>query len=542
MNLAKWIVAAALAAWAVAPALGDVPVADWSLNNTLSGGSPFADALSVGDITAGNGVENLSLSAKGYSGQGWNSASRNEDAYFEFRVTVATNWSFSPGSLSMNFRSARTGPAKAEVRWLIDGSAWTTAGTMDVLTDGNDSGHSFTADFTGVTVVGGETFAVRIYAWGASAKSGTFRIGNAYAMTLSGSVSLRKVVTATVANPARSFAEDEMNEQEVVTFGFGEEGFSMPNGELGGDLFLVPRNDSSSNLVYSADFGEDWERGVFVISGDQGTEPFSMFLLDNNRTPAERMGYDIVVRSARTWDEGYTADTWSSQGFDFTVTNVVPTVTRAFMGGSEVNESGGQMAGRALAGVPQVFKAETSEPSGLDLYSDSENGYGDSSKAFATKWAFALGGDRREFAVKGPPGVTALTHAFDRAGVWTVIVSMRDKDMVSDGQETWGPEFPFTVVVDAPPSVTNVVARQRWPWNGLVDVDYEVGGDTTGMVARISFAAPDGRTWNAPTFLDGAEPSAAPGFHRVTWDTKADGVTNVVTSGVVATVELVQPE
>ena len=27
------------------------------------------------------------------------------------------------------------------------------------------------------------------------------------------------------------------------------------------------------------------------------------------------------------------------------------------------------------------------------------------------------------------------------------------------------------------PFVSNVVARQRWPWNGLVDVDYEVGGD-----------------------------------------------------------------
>ncbi len=545
-RIAKLLLLAALAVVVAgaAPAFGEPPatLATWSLVNTLTGTTIVPDALSVGDIAAGNGVGTLSLSAKGYSGQGWNSASRNEDAYFEFSVTAVTNWSFSPGELSMNFRSTKTGPAKAEVRWSLDGSAWTTAGTMDVPLDGNDRGHPFTVDFTGVTVGSGETFAIRIYAWGASANTGTFRIGNAYAMTLSGGVARRKMVTATVANPARSFAEDEINEQEVVTFGFGEEGFSMPNGELGGYLFLVPRNDSSSNLVYSADFGEDWERGVFVISGGQGTKPFSMFLLDNNRTPAERMGYDIVVRSAETWDEGYTVDTWSSQGFDFTVTNVVPTVTRAFMGGSEVNESGGQMAGRALSGVPQVFKAETSEPSDLDLYSDSENGYVDSSKAFVTKWAFALDGDRREFAVKGPPGVTALTHAFDRAGVWTVIVSMRDKDMVSDGQETWGPEFPFTVVVDAPPSVTNVVARQRWPWNGLVDVDYEVGGNTENLMARISFAASDGRPWVATNFLAGAKPSAEPGPHRATWDTASDGVANIVAAEVVATVELVREE
>ena len=92
------------------------------------------------------------------------------------------------------------------------------------------------------------------------------------------------------------------------------------------------------------------------------------------------------------------------------------------------------------------------------------------------------------------------------------------------------------------PSVSNVVARQRWPWNGLVDVDYEVGGSTTGLVARISFAEQggEGRAWVATNFLAGAEPSAEPGFHRATWDTAADGATNVVAAKVTATVELVR--
>ena len=56
-----------------------------------------------------------------------------------------------------------------------------------------------------------------------------------------------------------------------------------------------------------------------------------------------------------------------------------------------------------------------------------------------------------------------------------------------------------------------------------------------------AFAAPDGRSWVATSFLAGAEPSVAPGAHRATWDTKADGATNVVAAGVVATVELVLP-
>ena len=96
-----------------------------------------------------------------------------------------------------------------------------------------------------------------------------------------------------------------------------------------------------------------------------------------------------------------------------------------------------------------------------------------------------------------------------------------------------------------PPAVSNVVARQRWPWNGLVDVDYEVGGSTNllaGVTARITFEerieGGTGRIWVATNFLAGAEPSVEPGPHRATWDTAADGVTGVV-AAVKATVNLV---
>ena len=95
-----------------------------------------------------------------------------------------------------------------------------------------------------------------------------------------------------------------------------------------------------------------------------------------------------------------------------------------------------------------------------------------------------------------------------------------------------------------PPVVSNVVARQRWPWNGLVDVDYEVGGWTTGLVARISFEERGGagRTWVASNFIAGAEPTLNQGRNRATWDTNAAGVTNVVAAEVTAKVELVREE
>ena len=102
----------------------------------------------------------------------------------------------------------------------------------------------------------------------------------------------------------------------------------------------------------------------------------------------------------------------------------------------------------------------------------------------------------------------------------------------------------FATAADAATTITIDNVRQRWPWNGLVDVDYTVGGDAALLAvlkARISFAAPDGRSWVATNFLAGAEPSVEPGRHRATWDTKADGATNVVAAGVAATVELLLP-
>ena len=95
--------------------------------------------------------------------------------------------------------------------------------------------------------------------------------------------------------------------------------------------------------------------------------------------------------------------------------------------------------------------------------------------------------------------------------------------------------------VGNPATVSNVVARQRWPWNGLVDVDYDVSGNTAGLKAEIAFVEQGGesRTWTATKFAVGFEPSAEPGHHRATWDTKADDATNIVAK-VKAVVKLVR--
>ena len=169
---------------------------------------------------------------------------------------------------------------------------------------------------------------------------------------------------------------------------------------------------------------------------------------------------------------------------------------------------------------------------------------GRNSNSLTLKWQCA--GTQLSDGYSAPAdGTTEAELAFREAGDHRVKVTVADQDsktgsatIVVHVVEPPEPIQSFSVTNSyaPPPVVSNVVARQRWPWNGLVDVDYEVGGDTDGLEARISFAASDGRSWVATNFLAGAEPSVEPGPHRATWDTAADGVTNVVAANVVATV------
>ena len=88
----------------------------------------------------------------------------------------------------------------------------------------------------------------------------------------------------------------------------------------------------------------------------------------------------------------------------------------------------------------------------------------------------------------------------------------------------------------ATPTISNVKAQQRYPWNGLVDIDYTITGDTTGL--NLSFSVRDeqnNKTYTPASFL--APPSAAEGTHRVTWSPKGDGL-SIISTNIVVTVLL----
>ena len=82
-------------------------------------------------------------------------------------------------------------------------------------------------------------------------------------------------------------------------------------------------------------------------------------------------------------------------------------------------------------------------------------------------------------------------------------------------------------------ALESVQARQRYPWNGLVDIDYTITlaqGETLGVddnleVLLVDHDVEPAVTNRALVFLQGALPMTE-GSHRITWDANADKVTN----------------
>lgn len=87
-------------------------------------------------------------------------------------------------------------------------------------------------------------------------------------------------------------------------------------------------------------------------------------------------------------------------------------------------------------------------------------------------------------------------------------------------------------------TVSDVQARQRYPWNGMVDIDYTISGDATGLKIEIGVEdRQNGKTYFPSKFMSSLPISE--GRHRVTWSTAAEGVT-IISTNVAVTVSLVK--
>lgn len=90
-------------------------------------------------------------------------------------------------------------------------------------------------------------------------------------------------------------------------------------------------------------------------------------------------------------------------------------------------------------------------------------------------------------------------------------------------------------------TVSDVTARQRYPWNGMVDIDYTItGADTEDTAIAVKVTDTDtGKVYTPTNFLE-APPTVA-GRHRITWNTEADGL-NFIASNATVTVSLLKDD
>ena len=84
----------------------------------------------------------------------------------------------------------------------------------------------------------------------------------------------------------------------------------------------------------------------------------------------------------------------------------------------------------------------------------------------------------------------------------------------------------MAIGVEASVSVSNVVCTQRYPWNGLVDIDYEVFADDPAAdvwVYAIGYDKDANVSMGVRAISgDGANAPVKPGKHRMTWNVTSD--------------------
>ena len=259
--------------------------------------------------------------------------------------------------------------------------------------------------------------------------------------------------------------------------------FSVSEGRS--SVFGVYTQDSDGDGLYDA-----WERG-------EGRYEIVEFLgtWEEAKADAEaRGGHLATITSEAEW---------------LVISNMYGTnVLSCWLGGSDAEE---ENVWKWVTGEPWKYTRWLSgQP---DNYSNGQNYLWMNPDAH-TRWGDA-----------GTPGGRTGLYLFEYGYYTDPLNADTDGDGVEDGEEYELGRSP--VVNEAEGTANEVVSvecRQRWPWNGLVDIDYEIGGWGTNeeeLVVVLRGTATIGEETIELKTVTG-EVSAVAGRHRMTWDSAAD--------------------
>jgi len=88
--------------------------------------------------------------------------------------------------------------------------------------------------------------------------------------------------------------------------------------------------------------------------------------------------------------------------------------------------------------------------------------------------------------------------------------------------------------------ISEVSVRQRYPWNGLVDINYTVQGDATLYELQVEVEDMQGEMKYYPTKYLSAK-DVSEGRHTITWNVEAENIT-IVSTNVVVKLSLIQSD
>ena len=197
----------------------------------------------------------------------------------------------------------------------------------------------------------------------------------------------------------------------------------------------------------------------------------------------------------------------------------------------------------ALMLVAGVVNAGESAPMVIDLRTERESG-GDETLTYSSLWDGGEGATVT-IAQDGTALAANLTDEGERA--WSVpyngtyeLTHTTYTDGVAGKVET--AKFVVTGKMD-PPKITDVSARQRWPWNGLVDITCTVSGiegTDYGLEFAVEAVMADSSVHNATNFWIVQDGKKSPvqgvctnGNYRLLWDAGTDLGTGIYSNVVV---------
>ena len=141
-----------------------------------------------------------------------------------------------------------------------------------------------------------------------------------------------------------------------------------------------------------------------------------------------------------------------------------------------------------------------------------------------------MDGDRQpvkpQWTVEGPATVDESGRLQVAAVTSSATLTLTARYAEGSVERTATKTMTVIVPVKATANVKNVTVAPRWPFNGTVDVDYEVETSPDGTLAAVSVSGYDYDHNLALAALalegDGSSGSVSPGRHRLSWNVAAD--------------------